>query len=76
MMSCWPPARVLPGRIGRGLPGRIAPVLPGRIGRGLRAVYSGRARSDRGSNVVELAVLTTLASGASVSAPLRLMPAR
>jgi hypothetical protein len=57
-MSCWPPARVLPGRIGRVLPGRIGRILPGRIGRGVRAVYSGRARSDRGSNVVELAVLT------------------
>ena len=31
-MSCWPPARVLPGRFGRVLPGCIAPVLPGRIG--------------------------------------------
>ena len=58
MMSCWPPARVLPGRIGRGLPDRIGRVRRGRIARGLRAVYSGRARSDRGSNVVELAVLT------------------
>jgi hypothetical protein len=58
VMSCWPPARVLPGRIGRGLPGRVGQVRRGRVGRGLRAVYSGRTRSDRGSNVVELAVLT------------------
>ena len=86
-MSCWPPDRVRPGRVGRVRPGRVRPgrvgrvrpgrvgrvragrvgrLLPGRlgrgvrgcVGRGLRAVYSGRARSDRGSNVVELAVLT------------------
>jgi hypothetical protein len=58
VMSCWPPARVLPGRFGRVLPGRVGRVRRGRIGRGLRAAYSGRTRSDRGSNVVELAVLT------------------
>jgi hypothetical protein len=56
-MSCWPPARVLPGRIVGVLPGCIGRGSPGRIGRVLRAGCPGRARSDRGSNVVELAVL-------------------
>src|SRR6202020_1219282 len=45
-MSCWPP-RMRPPRSG-------APRAWPRV---LRAVYCGRARSDRGSSVVELAVL-------------------
>ena len=56
MMSCWPPRTGAP----RTRPRRTRPRrtgAPRAWPRVLRAVYSGRARSDRGSSVVELAVL-------------------